>query len=200
MTPLSPQTENQLRQAFKIFNKFVVLLWRLGIGNSMGMYPEKTGQFLVIVHKGRLTGKTRYTPVNYARVEDELYVTAGFGEEAHWYKNIMANPNIEIWVNNERWGALAEDVSDHPDRLRLLREVLKGSGFAAVLAGLDPRKLSDDELNAGSEKYRLVHLRRCEARTGDGGPGDLAWIWPNAAAVLFVLALAGWLRRPKPGT
>ncbi|MBI5670170.1 MAG: nitroreductase family deazaflavin-dependent oxidoreductase [Chloroflexi bacterium] len=195
MTTMTPQTEQQLRQLFKVMNKFVILLWRLGIGPSMGMYPEKTGQFLVIVHTGRKTGKTRYTPVNYARVEGKLYVTAGFGEEAHWYKNITTNPNVEVWVDNERWGAVAEDVSDHPDRLPLLREVLKGSGFAAVLAGVNPRTLNDAELNAASEKYRLIHLRRCDARTGDGGPGDLVWVWPNVAGILLALALVGWLRR-----
>lgn len=195
MTTLTPQTEQQLRQAFKVLNKFVVLLWRLGIGPMMGMVPDKTGQFLVIVHTGRKTGKTRYTPVNFARVEGELYVTAGFGSEAHWFKNITTNPNIEIWVDNERWSAVAEDVSDHPDRLRLLREVLIGSGFAAVLAGLDPRKLNDEELNAASEHYRLIHLRRCQPITGDGGPGDLVWVWPYAAMALLVLALAGWLRK-----
>lgn len=195
MTTLTPQTEQQLRQVFKYFNKFVVILWRLGIGPMMGAYPEKTGQFLVIVHKGRKTGKTRYTPVNFARVEDELYVTAGFGSEADWYKNITANPNIEVWVDNERWGALAEDVSDHPDRLRLMREVLKGSGMVAPMMGVDPNTLSDVDLNAATEKYRLIHLRRCEPRTGDGGPGDLVWVWPYAASVLLVLALAGWLRK-----
>lgn len=195
MTTLTPQTEEQLRQVFKYFNKFVLILWRLGIGPMMGMVPEKTGQFLVIVHTGRKSGKTRYTPVNYARVEDELYITAGFGSEAHWYKNITANPNVEIWVDNERWTAVAEDVSDHPDRLRLLREVLKGSGLVAPLAGVDPRKLNDVELNAASEKYRLIHLRRCQPLTGDGGPGDLVWVWPYAMTALLLVALAGWLRK-----
>jgi hypothetical protein len=126
-------------------------------------------------------------------------VTAGFGSEADWFKNITANPNIEVWVDNERWSALAEDVSDHPDRLRLMRDVLIGSGFAAVLAGVDPHKLNDAELNAATEKYRLIHLRRCQPLTGDGGPGDLVWVWPNVAGILLVLALVGWLRKPRKG-
>lgn len=197
MTTMTPETEQQLRQIFKYFNKFVVLLWRLGVGPMMGMYPPKTGQFLVIVHTGRKSGNIRYTPVNFARVAGELYVIAGFGSQADWYKNIAAHPNIEVWIDNERWSAVAEDVSDHPDRVRLLREVLIGSGYAAVLAGVDPLKLNDAELDAVSEKYKLIHLRRCQPLTGDGGPGDLVWVWPYAVGILLVLALIGWLRKPS---
>jgi hypothetical protein len=37
--------------------------------------------------------------------------------------------------------------------------------------------------------YMLVRIRREAARTGKGGPGDLAWLWPLAALLLLPLAL-----------
>lgn len=198
MTPLNSQTEASLRQFFKYFNRVMLLLWRLGIGPSMNRYPDTTGRFMVIVHTGRKTGLRRCTPVNYAEVEGGLYCAAGFGSVSHWYQNILANPQVEIWLENERWAAAAEDVSDHPDRIHLLREVLKGSGFVAPLVGVDPRRLSDEELDRATANYRLIHLRRAEPITGPGGPGDLAWVWPVATAVLLPLALAGLFgRRPK---
>lgn len=197
MSTLSPQTEAELREVFKRFNKFVLILWRLGIGPLMGVYPDVTGRFMVIVHTGRKTGKQRRTPVNYAEVDGEIYCTAGFGSGSHWYQNILADPNVEIWYGDDRWAAVAEDVSEHPERLRLMREVLKGSGMVAPLVGVDPRSLSDDELAQATAKYRLLHMRRVEARTGAGGPGDLVWVWPVLATLILPLALRGLCGRRK---
>ncbi len=197
MSTLSPQTEAELREVFKRFNKFVLILWRLGIGPLMGVYPDVTGRFMVIVHTGRKTGKQRRTPVNYAEVDGEIYCTAGFGSGSHWYQNILADPNVEIWYGDDRWAAVAEDVSEHPERLRLMREVLKGSGMVAPLVGVDPRSLSDDELAQATAKYRLLHMRRVEARTGAGGPGDLVWVWPVLATLILPLALRGLCSRRK---
>src|SRR5512145_945421 len=166
MSAVSPQTEANLRQFFKYFNKFVLVLWRLGIGPLMGQSPETAGRFMVITHTGRKTGQQRRTPVNYAEIEGEIYCTAGFGSVSDWYKNILANPNVEIWIDRDRWAAVAEEVSDHPDRLRLLREVLKGSGFVAPMMGADPYQLSDADLAQATPNYKLIHLRRVEPLTG----------------------------------
>ena len=37
------------------------------------------------------------------------------------------------------------------------------------------------------ERYRIVRIRRTEARTGPGGPGEFAWIWPLATMALGFL-------------
>jgi hypothetical protein len=78
-------------------------------------------------------------------------------------------------------------------RLPLMRQVLIGSGFAARLAGLDPHSMSDADLEAATRTYCLMHLRRTAARTGQGGPGDLAWVWP--AATFWLLLRRGRRRR-----
>ena len=39
------------------------------------------------------------------------------------------------------------------------------------------------------KEYRLVRMRPTEARTGPGGPGDLAWVWPFATFILLLLVL-----------
>ena len=47
-------------------------------------------------------------------------------------------------------------------------------------------KLSDEELAALAEGYRLIHIRRTEARTGPDGPGELAWVWPVMVMMLLL--------------
>ena len=89
---LDPQLEKQLRHFwFKYLNKFMLLMWRLGLGWMMNMWPDVFGQIMVIINTGWKTGLRRRTPVNYAIVNGELYCTAGFGQVAHWYRNIQAN-------------------------------------------------------------------------------------------------------------
>jgi deazaflavin-dependent oxidoreductase (nitroreductase family) len=157
-------------------------------------WPAVGGRILVLTHTGRKSGLKRRTPVNYAVVDGELYCTAGFGRLSDWYRNITADPQVEIWLPDSWWTATIEDIGDSEKRLSLMRQVLLGSGLVAPMLGLDPRKLTDEELDAATAKYRLLHIRRREARTGPGGPGDLAWIWPLSTFILLLLAL---LRRKR---
>jgi len=181
--------EEQLRQGFKYFNRFMVFMWRLGLGSWVNMWPQGSGQIMVITHTGRKTGLRRRTPVNYALVDGELYCTAGFGPRTDWYRNILANPQVEVWLPDGWWAGVAEDITGDERALSLLRAVLIASGFAAPAAGLHPKTMTDDELAAATAHYRLIHIRRTEARTGPGGPGDLAWVWPLATFLLLPLAL-----------
>lgn len=186
---MTPELERRLQQAFKKFNKFMLLMWRLGLGKFINIYPPLFGRILVLTHTGRKTGKIRRTPVNYNIVDGELYCTAGFGSKSDWYRNMLAHPDIEIWLAEGRYTAVAEDVSDHPQRLKIMRAVLIGSGFVAPLMGIDPGKLSDADLDALTREYRLFHLRKVAERTGEGGPGDLNWVWMAATLILLPLAL-----------
>ena len=44
------------------------------------------------------SGKQYLTPVNYALVDGEVYCTAGFGPRTDWYRNILADPNVRLWL------------------------------------------------------------------------------------------------------
>ena len=190
MTILNPRTEETLRQSFKRYlNPFMLLMWRLGLGPWINLWPEVGGRILVIAHQGRKTSRRRYTPVNYALVDGEIYCTVGFGVVSDWYRNLAVNPNIEVWLPDGWWAGVVEDISDSPWRLPLLRQVLIGSGVVTYLAGIDPVNLTDEALHAVTSKYRLLHIWRTEARTGRGGPGDLAWVWPAATMILLPLLL-----------
>lgn len=186
---LNSQLEASLRQGFKRFNPFMVALFRLGLGPFVNAWPEIGGRILVLAHRGRRTGRRRLTPVNYAVVHGDVYITAGFGSVADWYRNLQNDPQVEIWLPDGWWAGVAEDVSDSPERLPLLRQVLIGSGIVAPLMGVDPRALDDERFKALTAGYRLVRLRRTEARTGPGGPGELAWVWPLAVILLLPFAV-----------
>jgi deazaflavin-dependent oxidoreductase (nitroreductase family) len=187
---ISPSDE-RLRQMFRAGNRFVVLLFRLGLGN-WGNRPE-TSQVMVLVHKGRKSGLLRKTPVNYAIVDDVIYCTAAFGSRADWYRNVVANPHVQVWLPDGWYAGEAEEVPpDDPQRSALIRQVLIASGFAAPLfAGINPKTVSDEKLAEISAPYRLMRIYPSEACTGPGGPGDLAWVWPATTFALLGLLLLG---------
>ena len=156
--PAESRSNRRLRRFFKRFNWLMLLMWRLGLGPWVNAWPAVGGRIMVITHTGRRTGRRRQTPVNYAPVGEAVYLTAGFGSHCDWYRNLRADPRVEVWLPNGRWQGLAEDVSESPERVQRLREVLIASGFAAYLAGIDPRRISHEDLELLAEEYRLVRI------------------------------------------
>ncbi len=182
------ETGKKLRAGFKQFNKFMLLMWRLGLGQFVNCWPEVGGRIMVVATTGRKSGLRRLTPVNYALIDGDIYCTAGFGAAADWYCNIKADPRVEVMLPDSWWEGVAEDV-DLPHNLEKMRQVLIGSGFVAPLMGIRPKEISETELEQITATYKLVRIRRVAARTGTGGPGDLAWFWPTATFVLAGILL-----------
>ena len=158
VTNFTQEQMNNLRKIFHSLNRFMVFMWKIGMGKWINFWPAVIGRIMVIKHRGRKSGREYLTPVNYAIVDGEVYCTAGFGSISDWYRNMLANPDIELWLPEGKRKAYAEDISDSPNRLFLMRQVLIASGFAAPLFGINPKKLSDEQLDAFSKEYRLVHF------------------------------------------
>lgn len=193
-----PRSES-LRQTFKLMNQsLMVPMWRSGLGPLFNIWPEVGGRIMVLQHTGRRSGKTYLTPLNYDVVDGDVYCLAGFGERADWYRNVMATPEVEVWLPDGWWCGLAEDASDAPNRLELYRKVLIASGFAAGLfEGIHPREMSEDDLAAMVDGYRLVRIHRTTPRTGPGGPGEFAWVWHLTTVALAGMLLLRPRRRPR---
>lgn len=190
----SPETEAMMRRIFKAFNRFMLMVWRLGLGRY-GNPTKYGGAVMVIKHRGWKSGLVRYAPVNFAEIDGDIYCTAGFGRKTHWYKNIMEDPKIELWLPDSRWAGIAEDVSEDENRVQILRAVLIASGFAGPLFGYNPRKMTDEQVDAMMDSYRLIRIQRTQPVTGPGGPGDLDWIWPLSTFMLLWLLLRRRRRR-----
>ena len=157
-TKPTSQQEESLRKFFHFMNRFMVWMWKRGWGKWINFWPEGLGRIMVIKHHVRKSGKEYLTPVNYAVVDGEVYCTAGFGSISDWYRNMLVYPRVELWLPEGKRLACAEDVSESPRRLSILRQVIVASGFAGPLFGLNPRKLNDQQLDAASKEYRLVHF------------------------------------------
>jgi deazaflavin-dependent oxidoreductase (nitroreductase family) len=96
--------------------------------------------FLLIVHRGRKTGKRRETvamALSYDPETREVVVCSAWGPNTEWMRNLRARPALEIQIARERYVPeqhfLSEDEAvavglefrrRHPWRLRLLAAIL----------------------------------------------------------------------------
>jgi hypothetical protein len=49
--------------------------------------------------------------------------------------------------------------------------------------------MTDEDFASLLESYQLIRIRKANALTGPGGPGDLSWIWPLSTFVLLWLLI-----------
>lgn len=86
------------------------LAYALGLGPIIGRV------ILLLTNTGRKTGRRRVTPLQYEEIDGLIYIGSARGTESDWYKNLEADPEVEVRVRNRRFLGRAETVTD-PDRL-----------------------------------------------------------------------------------
>ncbi len=181
-----------LRFIFRQLNKFfMVPAFRVGLGRFVG--TPFGGYVMVLKTIGRKTGLVRYAPVNYAILNGKVYCLSGFGKIAHWYKNLLAIPDIEVILPSVSISGRAEVVDDPGEWLLAARQILKNSGFAGFAAGYNPWKVSDDELRRKGAEMIVLRITPNGIHAGAADPGGKLWLWLTLATVLVV---AGFFLHP----
>src|SRR5512143_2116861 len=133
-----------LRYVFWFLNKFfMVPIFRLGIGPFFG--NPIWGYMMVLKTTGRKSGKTRYSPVNYAILNGDIYCMAGWGQIADWYRNLLSSSHIELILPGGALAGVAEEVTISTERITALRKVLKAGGFAGFMLGINPHTACDEK-------------------------------------------------------
>jgi deazaflavin-dependent oxidoreductase (nitroreductase family) len=85
-----------LRMAFRL----PIHLYRLNLGWLLGH------RVLLLTHRGRKSGRIYRTPLEVIRHDPttgENFVVSAWGEEADWYRNLKANPAVEIRTERKRY-------------------------------------------------------------------------------------------------
>ena len=117
-------------------------LYRLGFGPLLGRV------ILLLTTTGRKSGLPRVTPLQYEEIDGAYYVGSARGTKADWFRNILANPCVQVRVKSHQFEGFAEPVTD-PCRiagfleLRLKRHpgmvgaILKSEGLPASPARVE---------------------------------------------------------------
>jgi deazaflavin-dependent oxidoreductase (nitroreductase family) len=89
--------------------------------------PEMTVPALLLTTTGRKSGEKFIFPLFYGKAGDGYLVIASKGgapEHPGWYRNILANPEVEVQVGTTKVKARARTVSGE-ERERLWQQALK---------------------------------------------------------------------------
>lgn len=121
-----------------------IWIYRLGLGGLLGR------RFLLLHHIGRKTGRQRQTVLEVIHYEPQgptFFVASGFGRRSHWFRNILAHPEVTIQVGRRRYRAVAEVLAPEQGAEALQayaqQHPLASRGLARVLGLPVPRDEAD---------------------------------------------------------
>ena len=184
------------RRVFHYLNRyFMVPVFRLGLGAFVA--NPFTGYIMVVKTIGHKTGKERYTPTNYAIQNGNIYCLAGFGHSAHWYRNLQANPRVELIMPGGNLSGLAEEVTDPGERLGVIRQILKNGGFAGFFFGFNPFTTPDHVLSERCANLPVIRVRPAGIRSGPADPGG--WWWLLWAGLSLLPLVVRWIGKKHTG-
>lgn len=105
------------------WNKAIIEEFRANAGKVGGHFASQT---LLLLHtKGAKSGLERINPVvTYADGNRYVIIASkgGAPTDPDWYKNLVANPEVEVEIGTERFPAVATVVSE-PERTQLYEKM-----------------------------------------------------------------------------
>lgn len=129
------------------------LMYRIGLGPLVGSL------ILLLTTYGRKTGKPHITPVQYEEIDGRYFVGSALGVKADWFRNVVANPLVNVQVKTLRFQGMAEPITD-PKRIadfmrlrlqrrpRLMGAMLRGAGL--------PNNPTQEQLEAYAANRAMV--------------------------------------------
>jgi deazaflavin-dependent oxidoreductase (nitroreductase family) len=91
-------------------------LLRLTGGRFSSLYPFKV---MLLTTTGAKTGQPRTLPLLYAADGDRLLLIASnYGRPSHpaWYRNLVANPKVDVLAGNYSGSYTASEITDPAER------------------------------------------------------------------------------------
>ncbi len=78
----------------------------------IGRRRGPSGVVLLLTTTGRKSGQPRVTPLQYEEDQGIVYVASARGPHADWFRNIQANPCVQVQIAGRRFEGLAEPIVD----------------------------------------------------------------------------------------
>jgi len=170
----SPYSE-PLHAAFNAFNRWLAIP-ALRTGTGFLFMSPIAGYTCLLRTRGRKSGLVREAPLLYTIADGAVYVIAGFGARTQWYRNIVADPHVEVVLPTRAVAGIASDVADPDEWLARLRDLLRYGGFSGLLLGTVPWTASDEVLRDKARGVKVVRIDVPGLAAGPADPGGLLWI------------------------
>jgi deazaflavin-dependent oxidoreductase (nitroreductase family) len=174
-----------ISRAFRILNRvYVIPAIKAGLG-PLHANPL-TGSWMLLRTTGRRSGLPREVALGYAILDGSVYVSAGFGPRTAWYRNLVADPRVEIILPAGRFAGIAEPVTDPEELDRAWRALIRALGILgrAFVCGADARP---SVLAASTAGLPLVRIRTVGLAGGRADPASRAWVVVGAVGLAWLV-------------
>lgn len=178
-----------LHRAFKALNTwFMVPAHHLGLGPWVS---TPVGGWIVLLRvTGRKSGLVREVPLNYLIDDGAVWVMAGFGTATQWYRNLLADPAVEVRLPGRAFAGLADEVLDPAVRARIIPALTRATGLPGWMVVPSPATAADEAILDATAFVPLMRIRPVDGSPLEAGrddPGGRAWIWRQTAVMAATL-------------
>ena len=132
------EIRNKILKQWSSLNKWLIIpLYRIYLLPILGLGKI----FLLLQTEGRISGKKRYPPLEYRKVDNIVTVVSSRGNESGWMKNIRKNPdNVEVRIGFHKFKPQIEILDDDLSKEQLYNYYVSHYGSSAkFLFGWDPK-------------------------------------------------------------
>ncbi|HEX7410331.1 MAG TPA: nitroreductase family deazaflavin-dependent oxidoreductase [Candidatus Binatia bacterium] len=130
--PFTPRQERIGSVIIKIASQVNTWLYRLSGGRIAGRFPSGA-PVLLLTTIGRKSGRPRTAPLLYLTDGDQYVIVASKGGMSHhplWFKNLQANPRVEVEVGRQKLAMTARQASAEEKAALWPRLVAMYAGYA----------------------------------------------------------------------
>jgi deazaflavin-dependent oxidoreductase (nitroreductase family) len=154
------------------------------------------GWILLLRVRGRKSGLVREHALSYLVADGSVWVMAGFGRRTEWYRNLLADPQVEVVLPGRALRCRAE-IADEPEvRSHIIPRLARAAGLPGYLIGVDPYRASPVAVMSATAWVPLIRLRpeNGPISAGPDDPGGLSWVWRQGLVLVVGALLIGRLR------
>ena len=110
---------------------------------------------------------------------------AGYGPRTQWYRNILAEPRVDLRLPGQApFAALAEEVRDPGVRARVIPPLCRSMAVPGLMIGCLPATSTDERILDCVSWVPLVRIRPADGGAlvpGAEDPGGRGWVWRHLA-------------------
>ena len=179
-----------LHGAFKAVNRWLVLpALHAGLGALFS--TPATGALMILRTTGRKSGRWREAPLGYVVMDGAVYVCAGFGRTTGWYRNLEADPRVEVVLPTVAFAGRAETVVDEAEWSRVFPAYLGALGAVGRATVGDFARASRERRARLRTELPLVRIRPTGIAPGPADPGGRMWV---ILQLIWLVGLAAIVR------
>ncbi len=132
---------------------------------ALGLGPLLGPLILLLTTTGRKSGRPRVTPLQYEEIDGCFYIGAMRGRGADWFRNLSADPRVQLQVGARRFSAVAQPITNPSTIADFLElRIRRHPRMIPLILRLDGLSAHPDRaaLEAYAARLALVVLRPIE--------------------------------------